>query len=97
MMIGYVSHIFDSQNPSGEAQQLFYRTLGRLLSARPGVKIVVIAGNQAAASPHDEFRIRSDRAQPSDSHWHDIRVLVHHCSRRRNLRRRLYREPLMQL
>jgi exonuclease SbcD len=42
--------IFDSQNPSGEAQQLFYRTLGRLRSARPGVKIVVIAGHHDAAS-----------------------------------------------
>jgi len=35
--------IFDSQNPSGEAQQLFYRTLGHIRSARPGIKIVVIA------------------------------------------------------
>ena len=42
--------IFDSQNPSGEAQQLFYRTLGRLRSARPGVKIIVTAGNHDAAS-----------------------------------------------
>jgi exonuclease SbcD len=42
--------IFDSQNPSGEAQQLFYRTLGRLRSARPGVKTIVTAGNHGAAS-----------------------------------------------
>ena len=42
--------IFDSQNPSGEAQQLFYRTLGRLRAARPGLKIVVVAGNHDAAS-----------------------------------------------
>jgi len=65
--------MIDSRNPSGEAEQLFYRTLGRLLSARPEVKIVVIAGEQAAASGQDEFWIGSDRAQPSDNHRHDIR------------------------
>jgi exonuclease SbcD len=42
--------IFDSQNPSGEALSLFYRTLSRLRMARPQLKIVVVAGNHDAAN-----------------------------------------------
>ena len=42
--------IFDSQNPSGEALQLFYRTLSRLRAARPKLKIVIIAGNHDSGS-----------------------------------------------
>ena len=41
--------VFDSQNPSGEAQQLFYRTLVRLSRARPHMTIIITAGNHDAA------------------------------------------------
>jgi exonuclease SbcD len=41
--------VFDSQNPSGEAQQLFYDTLVRLSRARPRMTIVIVAGNHDAA------------------------------------------------
>ncbi|GJD42341.1 Nuclease SbcCD subunit D [Methylobacterium cerastii] len=41
--------VFDSQNPSGEAQRLFYETLVRLHQARPAMTIVVTAGNHDAA------------------------------------------------
>lgn len=41
--------VFDSQNPSGEAQTLFYETLVRLSRARPEMTIVVTAGNHDAA------------------------------------------------
>jgi exonuclease SbcD len=41
--------IFDSQNPSGEAQQLFYDTLVRLNRARPRMTMVIVAGNHDAA------------------------------------------------
>jgi exonuclease SbcD len=41
--------VFDSQNPSGEAQQLFYSTLVRLSRARPRMTIVIVAGNHDAA------------------------------------------------
>ena len=41
--------VFDSQNPSGEAQQLFYETLVRLSRARPRMTTVIVAGNHDAA------------------------------------------------
>jgi len=41
--------LFDSQNPSGEAQQLFYNTLVRLSSAQPRMTTVIVAGNHDAA------------------------------------------------
>ncbi|KQP24019.1 nuclease SbcCD subunit D [Methylobacterium sp. Leaf102] len=41
--------VFDSQNPSGEAQRQFYELLVRLHRARPGMTIVVTAGNHDAA------------------------------------------------
>ena len=41
--------VFDSQNPSGEAQQLFYDTLVRLSRARPSMTTVIVAGNHDAA------------------------------------------------
>ena len=42
--------VFDSQNPSGEALGLFYRTLSRLRMARPQLKIIVVAGNHDSAN-----------------------------------------------
>lgn len=48
--------VFDSQNPSGDAQKLFYETIERLHRARPSMKTVIIAGNHDAAgrleAPH---------------------------------------------
>ncbi len=41
--------VFDSQNPSGEAQQLFYDTLVRLSHARPHMTTVIVSGNHDAA------------------------------------------------
>jgi len=41
--------VFDSQNPSGEAQRLFYDTLVRLSRARPKMTTVIVAGNHDAA------------------------------------------------
>nr|WP_204262892.1 exonuclease SbcCD subunit D [Methylobacterium sp. BTF04] len=41
--------VFDSQNPSGEAQRLFYDLLVRLHRARPDMTIVITAGNHDAA------------------------------------------------
>jgi exonuclease SbcD len=41
--------VFDSQNPSGEAQALFYGLLLRLHRARPAMTIVITAGNHDAA------------------------------------------------
>jgi DNA repair protein SbcD/Mre11 len=41
--------VFDSQNPSGEAQQLFYDTLVRLSRARPKMTTVIVSGNRDAA------------------------------------------------
>jgi DNA repair protein SbcD/Mre11 len=41
--------VFDSQNPSGEAQQLFYDTLVRLSRARPKMTTVIVSGNHDAA------------------------------------------------
>ena len=41
--------IFDSQNPSGEAQRLFYDLLVRLNRARPQMTTVITAGNHDAA------------------------------------------------
>ncbi|VFU17792.1 exonuclease SbcCD subunit D [Methylocella tundrae] len=41
--------VFDSQNPSGEAQQLFYSTLVRLSRAQPRMATVIVAGNHDAA------------------------------------------------
>jgi exonuclease SbcD len=41
--------VFDSQNPSGEAQQLFYNALVRLSRARPQMAMVIVAGNHDAA------------------------------------------------
>jgi exonuclease SbcD len=48
--------VFDSQNPSGEAQRLFYETIERLHRERPSMKTVIVAGNHDAAgrleAPH---------------------------------------------
>ncbi len=41
--------IFDSQNPSGESQALFYDGLDQLHRARPQLSIVITAGNHDAA------------------------------------------------
>ncbi len=41
--------VFDSQNPSGESQQLFYDTLVRLSRAHPRMTTVIAAGNHDAA------------------------------------------------
>jgi exonuclease SbcD len=41
--------VFDSPNPSAEAQTLFFRTLVRLHQSCPGMTIVVTAGNHDAA------------------------------------------------
>ncbi|MEA2756872.1 MAG: repair protein SbcD/Mre11 [Aliidongia sp.] len=41
--------VFDSQNPSGESQQLLYDTLVRLNRARPRMTTVIVAGNHDAA------------------------------------------------
>jgi len=41
--------VFDSQNPSGEAQQLFYSTLVRLSRAQPRMAVIITAGNHDAA------------------------------------------------
>lgn len=37
--------IFDNSNPSASSQELFHKTLLRLYRARPGMQIVLIAGN----------------------------------------------------
>lgn len=41
--------VFDSQNPSGDSQRLFYETLVKLHRARPSLQIVITAGNHDAA------------------------------------------------
>ena len=41
--------VFDSQNPSGEAQQLFYNALVRLSRAQPRMTTMIVAGNHDAA------------------------------------------------
>ncbi len=41
--------VFDSPNPSGASLKLFYDTLVRLSKARPGMTIVITAGNHDAA------------------------------------------------
>ena len=41
--------VFESQNPSGEAQQLFYNALVRLSRAQPRMTTVIVAGNHDAA------------------------------------------------
>lgn len=41
--------VFDSQNPSGEAQQLLYDTLVGFARARPGLTTIIVAGNHDAA------------------------------------------------
>lgn len=41
--------VFDSQNPSGDAQRLFYETLVTLHRSRPELRIVITAGNHDAA------------------------------------------------
>lgn len=41
--------VFDSQSPSGEAQQLFYDTLARLSRAHPRMAMIIVAGNHDAA------------------------------------------------
>jgi DNA repair protein SbcD/Mre11 len=57
--------IFDSQNPSGETQRLFYETIERLHRARSTMKTVIVAGNHDAAgrleAPHpllERFNVR---------------------------------------
>ncbi|CFX15383.1 Nuclease SbcCD subunit D [Candidatus Filomicrobium marinum] len=49
--------VFDSQNPSGEAQRLFYETLVKLHQARPSLRIVVTAGNHDAAGRLEAPRV----------------------------------------
>jgi exonuclease SbcD len=41
--------VFDSQNPGGEAQRLFYDLLVRLNRARPSLTTIITAGNHDAA------------------------------------------------
>lgn len=41
--------VFDSQNPSGEAQRLLYRALAGFLRRRPGLTVVMTAGNHDPA------------------------------------------------
>lgn len=41
--------VFDHQNPSGEAQRIYYETLIALKRARPAMTIIVTAGNHDAA------------------------------------------------
>jgi len=41
--------VFDTQNPSGDSQRLFYETLTALKAARPSMTIVITAGNHDAA------------------------------------------------
>lgn len=41
--------VFDTSNPTPEAQQLYYRTLGQLRRAAPHMAIIVTAGNHDAA------------------------------------------------
>jgi len=41
--------VFDTQNPSGESQRLFYETLTLLKAKRPSMTIVITAGNHDAA------------------------------------------------
>ena len=41
--------VFEHQNPSGEAQRLFFETIMALKRARPAMQIVVTAGNHDAA------------------------------------------------
>ena len=57
--------IFDHQNPSGEAQRLFYETIVALKRARPEMTIVITAGNHDAAG-----RLEAPRAlfDPMDVH-----------------------------
>ena len=50
--------VFDTQNPSGASQRLFYVTLVALSRARPGMTTVVVAGNHDA--PACRFPSRSD-------------------------------------
>ena len=41
--------VFDGQNPSGEAQRLLYSALAQFLRRRPGLIVVMIAGNHDPA------------------------------------------------
>ncbi|MCV2894509.1 exonuclease SbcCD subunit D [Lentibacter sp. XHP0401] len=41
--------VFDGINPSGDTQQLLYSTLARFLKSRPGLQIILIAGNHDPA------------------------------------------------
>lgn len=41
--------VFDGINPSGDTQRLLYSTLARFLTARPGLQIILIAGNHDSA------------------------------------------------
>lgn len=41
--------VFDSSNPSGETQELFYRTLARFKQRRPGLVTVISGGNHDPA------------------------------------------------
>ena len=41
--------VFDTQNPSGEAQRLLYEALVAMAKVRPGLQIVLTAGNHDAA------------------------------------------------
>jgi len=49
--------VFDHQNPSGEAQRLFYETLVTLKKARPAMTIVITAGNHDAAGRLEAPRV----------------------------------------
>ena len=41
--------VFDGINPSGDTQRLLYSTLAHLIKARPGLQIILIAGNHDPA------------------------------------------------
>lgn len=41
--------VFDGINPSGDTQRLLYSTLARFVTARPGLQIILIAGNHDPA------------------------------------------------
>ncbi|WP_113913311.1 exonuclease SbcCD subunit D [Roseovarius dicentrarchi] len=41
--------VFDGINPSGDTQRLLYSTLARFVKARPGLQIILIAGNHDPA------------------------------------------------
>ncbi|MEQ1698064.1 MAG: exonuclease subunit SbcD [Hyphomicrobiaceae bacterium] len=59
--------VFDHQNPSGEAQQVFYSALLKLKKARPAMAIIVTAGNHDAAG-----RLEAPRALLASMNVHIV-------------------------